>query len=349
MFEIFQTKKDLKRLKDLPLKQDSLGPIRARLEDYLRANPVMNAQEGRRFIMEGFNLLNIKSMPALIIALIVLLGGGGLTFASQNSLPGDKLYPVKTLTEEVRTAMAFTPEAKKEVQLDIAKEKLDEVQALLAKKGVEPRGLDVAISSLEKHMNSPVLTQEASSTPEDSGIGAKEKELRHEIKDVEEKMRAARKDAQDERINGLIQKLDDLDEEDQAEATSTLENGDEATSTEAVRPDISQTETAADIAEAKQKGADLKTELAQKNETGDFQQYDFFIAKADAFFAEGKYFQADQAAKQAEQMLELTKKKAENIQEDKADHQEGLKKEDSQEKQADQDSAEQENEQESGR
>ena len=40
-----------------------------------------------------------------IVTLLALLGGGGVTFASDGSLPGDALYPVKTVVEDVRLAV----------------------------------------------------------------------------------------------------------------------------------------------------------------------------------------------------------------------------------------------------
>ena len=68
---------------------------------------------------------------ALVVALAVVVTGGGLAWASTQSLPGDLLYPIKLVTEDVRMALASTPEERVELALGFLDERIDESQALV--------------------------------------------------------------------------------------------------------------------------------------------------------------------------------------------------------------------------
>ena len=75
-------------------------------------------------------------IAVLAILAVVGVGGTGTVIASQGSVPGDGLYPVKILTENVRLATAFDEESKAETQLAIAEEKLKEIEKL-QERGIE--------------------------------------------------------------------------------------------------------------------------------------------------------------------------------------------------------------------
>ncbi|MEX2028118.1 MAG: DUF5667 domain-containing protein [Candidatus Curtissbacteria bacterium] len=76
-------------------------------------------------------------IPIAILAVlsVVGMGGTGAAVASQGSVPGDGLYPVKTLTEDVRLITSFGEEGKIRTQLAIAEEKLNEIEKLQARGG----------------------------------------------------------------------------------------------------------------------------------------------------------------------------------------------------------------------
>jgi hypothetical protein len=64
----------------------------------------------------------------------VLLGASTYTVSSASAaLPGDWQYPIKLQTERVRVALAFTDEAKRSVKLDIAEERVSEIEQLTAR------------------------------------------------------------------------------------------------------------------------------------------------------------------------------------------------------------------------
>jgi hypothetical protein len=70
------------------------------------------------------------------VALVVLaMLGSGTVYASQNSLPGELLYPVKTSFEDVRILFAGSSGAKAKLNLQFAQIRLEEMNKLAASNG----------------------------------------------------------------------------------------------------------------------------------------------------------------------------------------------------------------------
>jgi hypothetical protein len=64
-------------------------------------------------------------------AIVMLLGASTYTVATASAaLPGDWQYPIKLQTERVRVALAFSDGAKRNVKLDIAEERVSEIDQL---------------------------------------------------------------------------------------------------------------------------------------------------------------------------------------------------------------------------
>ncbi|PKO06912.1 MAG: hypothetical protein CVU41_04645 [Chloroflexi bacterium HGW-Chloroflexi-3] len=84
-----------------------------------------------------WNQLNIKketfSMKLITIATILslLLGGGITAVAAQDSLPGDLLYPVKTLVEDIELVLATNPETEFAIALNHAFKRFEEIHILI--------------------------------------------------------------------------------------------------------------------------------------------------------------------------------------------------------------------------
>jgi hypothetical protein len=112
---------------------DWLPKSKVAMIEFIKNNPVRNNISARQSINGGkFLQLTFKPMPIVIGAIIVALlaGGGGTVYASQSSLPGDALYPVKLMTEDVQTTVAWNPEKKVEMETKFANRRLEEVQKL---------------------------------------------------------------------------------------------------------------------------------------------------------------------------------------------------------------------------
>lgn len=72
------------------------------------------------------------NIATLIVILSLLFGGSGATaVAAQASLPGDFLYPVKILSEDVRLELATQPESQVKLALKFAASRFEEIQSLI--------------------------------------------------------------------------------------------------------------------------------------------------------------------------------------------------------------------------
>jgi len=69
---------------------------------------------------------------ALVIGFVIASMLGGATVASADSLPDDPLYGLKLAGEQLRLAVAVSPEDRAAVELSIAEHRLDEAQRLAA-------------------------------------------------------------------------------------------------------------------------------------------------------------------------------------------------------------------------
>jgi hypothetical protein len=75
-----------------------------------------------------------RALAGAAAATVVFLGLSTYTVASASAaVPGEWRYGVKLQTERVRLALAFSEDAKQDVRLDIAEERVDEIQELTAR------------------------------------------------------------------------------------------------------------------------------------------------------------------------------------------------------------------------
>jgi len=94
-----------------------------RLSSYLDEEKV-----GRGFWRFGFRYAYFA-----VVAFVVLLGSAGVTFASQSSIPGQTLYPVKRFSEEAVIFVKFDQKEKDKARMELTTKRVDEVNKLVAK------------------------------------------------------------------------------------------------------------------------------------------------------------------------------------------------------------------------
>ncbi len=129
-------KKVIKKAKEVSLTNDERGSMRLQLLDHLDTIPIAAEIGWREEIPSRVSIFSfIRSyaatsalMPALL--LMVLIGGGTLTLASQGSLPGDAMYSMKQISEKIDLFFAFTPGAEARVNAIQAVRRLEEAEAL---------------------------------------------------------------------------------------------------------------------------------------------------------------------------------------------------------------------------
>lgn len=75
----------------------------------------------------------LKPAGVLFLALSVITGGGiGMSFASQNTIPGDIFYPVKLTIEKAQVSLKTTEEGKVKLEVEFAGRRLDELNKVKA-------------------------------------------------------------------------------------------------------------------------------------------------------------------------------------------------------------------------
>lgn len=184
-------------------------------------------------------------VPAIIIGVVALLGGTVAT--AQVSLPGSPLYGIKTATESVRVALAFTNKSKAKTHLSIAKEKVSEIEALSTKvtsadifEQTESRFADhqsKARGHIEIEGNGSDVAQLNKSLDE---IGARNQAVLNVVlTQVPEQAKAGIQNALDRSQKGHNTALEAVGGErpttPNGNATSSLQNGKPAPSTEATQ------------------------------------------------------------------------------------------------------------------
>lgn len=120
----------LKQLKDddglNPLRQDVLQQqLMVRL---IEVNKNINLPKKYLWARYRFNYVYVLTAVFLVVMMT-----GGTVMAAKGSLPGDTLYPVKRLAEQVEVTLAPSTQAKANIEASHATERLDELSGLQQK------------------------------------------------------------------------------------------------------------------------------------------------------------------------------------------------------------------------
>ncbi len=115
---------------------------------------------------------------ALVAALTALLGGGGAVYASESALPGDTLYPVKTLVEDVQLALSG-PEQDAQLLAQFAQRRMEEVQTLAAEGRFED--IPLAMARYQEEVQAMVQVMAQIGQPDPEQIGQGEALLAHHV------------------------------------------------------------------------------------------------------------------------------------------------------------------------
>ena len=100
----------------------------------------------KQALYEGW-LKTLAIVVAIVLAVSAL--GSGTAYASQDSLPGDALYPVKLSTEQVRRVLTIDDIATVELELTLAGTRLEEIEALANK---APDRTTIAVIGYERNI-----------------------------------------------------------------------------------------------------------------------------------------------------------------------------------------------------
>jgi len=129
-----------KEAENILLSVPEKSEMRGNLVAFMRTHPPVSVQPSSRHIWSGssrFRFANfiLRPMPIALVLLLLFGTGTGISFAAEQALPGDVLYPVKVgVTEEIRGAFTFSAHAGAQWEAKRVERRLEEAEEL-AKQG----------------------------------------------------------------------------------------------------------------------------------------------------------------------------------------------------------------------
>lgn len=134
-------KKIKKGAKHTRLSAVEKAEMKSVLVRHMKANPVsITVLNTRKIQSPFFNINNFRNKKGISILVIGgLLMSGSVSLAAEKTVPGDALYPIKIhVNEQVRGALAVTPKAKADWDVQKAERRLVEVEKLAVAPDVSP-------------------------------------------------------------------------------------------------------------------------------------------------------------------------------------------------------------------
>ena len=123
------------------------------------------------------------TISSIIIALAVVLGGGGITaFAAQDSFPNDALYPVKLYLEDARMSLTGDPDKQIGLLTAFANNRIDEITGLALQGEAVPNGVVTRL-----HNNLQTMLQLAAGLDEEAVVPALQ-QIRQNLRTQEQLM-----------------------------------------------------------------------------------------------------------------------------------------------------------------
>jgi hypothetical protein len=156
-------KRAINTAKEIKLSQKEKDSLRYKISEFVSFNPIRGANPTikKSFYFSVFTLRNLSRGIAMVLVAVLVVGGTGVSYASTDSLPGDKLYTVKVnVNEKIEEKLAFTTEAKVIVQTEKVERRLTEVQKLAETNKLSPEKKEIVKQNLEKNISSVAKTIE---------------------------------------------------------------------------------------------------------------------------------------------------------------------------------------------
>ncbi len=121
--------------------------IRFKITTFVGNNPIQVAQPSPYFSQFSFASLGKISLAGL---LLVVLGVGGLSSASADALPGDKLYPVKIhIKEKIEESFVFSSEKKVALKQERIETRFKEIETLVKEDRATEEDVIMIAASIE--------------------------------------------------------------------------------------------------------------------------------------------------------------------------------------------------------
>jgi len=139
------------------------------VHEYIAMQPLPHAPSYS--VSLSYSWFSFAHRPMAAALVLVLVFGSGVSYAAENALPGDALYPVKTyINEPAKVALATNAEAKAEVQIELAERRIEEAAFLAAEGRLDEETEDNLAVAFESHAEA-VAEHIAEADQDDGGIG----------------------------------------------------------------------------------------------------------------------------------------------------------------------------------
>ena len=183
--------------KDAALGAVSTAPV-WRLNGWMRT--IFNRPPGK----ESYAMLT--TVVSIVMAFALLFGGAGVTaYAAQDSLPSDVLYPLKTMSEDLRLELASSQQAQFELALAYANRRMEEISAMLG--AGEPVGEQLG-TRLQEHLDLALrLAARMSDQDMEQALLRTRQQIRDQLRKMEMLQSSAPEQAKGalERIQAMLQ------------------------------------------------------------------------------------------------------------------------------------------------
>lgn len=141
--------------------------IRVNLAEYARMRPIRHRVLNRE--RRSWTSVVFHPLPVFTLSLLVVMSG--TAGAAELALPGDFLYPIKiNINEEVRVALATTPQAKATVAIERAETRLKELETLETRGDIDEETRDEIEERLDSHVR--VAEEQALEIDDENGSRA---------------------------------------------------------------------------------------------------------------------------------------------------------------------------------
>lgn len=147
-------KKQLKNLRETSVNESSFVAIKENLKEYMDFYSVKKEVESpyQEIKVNKANPPLLKFATVIVISGLIL-GGGRAVYASRLSLPGEALYPIKLITEDLQKMVIFDQSKKAEFEIRLAEKRADEIKLLEEKESVNKEEIEKTKNRLTNHLS----------------------------------------------------------------------------------------------------------------------------------------------------------------------------------------------------
>lgn len=146
-------KKQLRNLQKTSINESSLVVIEKNLKEFINFYPSKSTKTPKNQNPREIGLkFSMQKVVTAFVIVALVLSGGRVVLASRDSLPGDILYPIKTLSEDIEKVFMFNDAKKADFEIKLAEKRIIEINAISNKDHFEEKNIRIAEKLLEKHL-----------------------------------------------------------------------------------------------------------------------------------------------------------------------------------------------------